>query len=167
MVDPRETFAGDPNVEVLSAVPEWTHLQIRPSLGLREKFSAFIRAALSGLPAKLCEELSMAVDELLSNSIEHGCAQNPACRIEFRFIRTSRLLLFQIKDSGAGFSVETIDHAAVNNPPAEPLRHSQLRHELGMRPGGFGILLVKKIADELIYNEQGNEVVLVKYLNGL
>jgi anti-sigma regulatory factor (Ser/Thr protein kinase) len=33
-----------------------------------------------------------------------------------------------------------------------------------MRPGGFGIMLVKQIADELIYNEAGNEVMLVKYL---
>jgi anti-sigma regulatory factor (Ser/Thr protein kinase) len=36
---------------------------------------------------------------------------------------------------------------------------------MGMRPGGFGILLVKQIADELIYSERGNEVVLVKFLN--
>jgi anti-sigma regulatory factor (Ser/Thr protein kinase) len=34
-----------------------------------------------------------------------------------------------------------------------------------MRPGGFGILLAKKLVDELIYNEKGNEVVLVKYLH--
>jgi anti-sigma regulatory factor (Ser/Thr protein kinase) len=35
-----------------------------------------------------------------------------------------------------------------------------------MRPGGFGIMLVRQIADELIYNEAGNEVILVKYLDG-
>jgi anti-sigma regulatory factor (Ser/Thr protein kinase) len=33
-----------------------------------------------------------------------------------------------------------------------------------MRPGGFGLLMARKLVDELIYNEQGNEVVLVKYL---
>jgi hypothetical protein len=33
-----------------------------------------------------------------------------------------------------------------------------------MRPGGFGILMAKKLVDELLYNEQGNEVLLVKYL---
>jgi anti-sigma regulatory factor (Ser/Thr protein kinase) len=31
---------------------------------------------------------------------------------------------------------------------------------------GFGIMLVRQIADELIYNEAGNEVILVKYLDG-
>jgi anti-sigma regulatory factor (Ser/Thr protein kinase) len=40
-----------------------------------------------------------------------------------------------------------------------------VRDERGMRPGGFGILLAKRLVDELIYNEKGNEVVLVKYLN--
>jgi anti-sigma regulatory factor (Ser/Thr protein kinase) len=32
-----------------------------------------------------------------------------------------------------------------------------------MRPGGFGILLSKQLVDELIYNEAGNEVLLVKH----
>jgi hypothetical protein len=34
-----------------------------------------------------------------------------------------------------------------------------------MRPGGFGVLLAQKLVDELIYNHEGNEVLLVKYLN--
>jgi anti-sigma regulatory factor (Ser/Thr protein kinase) len=38
------------------------------------------------------------------------------------------------------------------------------RAERGMRPGGFGILLAKKVVDELIYNERGNEVLLIKYV---
>lgn len=167
MVDVRQTFSDNPEIEVCSAVPGWVHLRITPSMGLREKFSSYIRAALSDLPAKVCEEVSLAVDELLSNSFEHGCREDRECLVDFKFIRTPHILIFQIKDSGEGFSVDTVPHAAVNNPPEEPLRHSQLRSEMGMRPGGFGIMLVKKIADELLYNEQGNEVILVKYLAGI
>jgi anti-sigma regulatory factor (Ser/Thr protein kinase) len=164
-VDAIATFAGDPKIEVRSAVPGWTHLRIKPALGLREKLRCYVREILNDLPAKLCDELSMAVDELLSNSIEHGCRQDESCPVDFKIIRTARLLVFQIKDAGGGFSVESVTHAAVNNPPEEPLRHTQLRDELGLRPGGFGIMLVQKIADELIYNELGNEVMLVKYLD--
>jgi len=40
-----------------------------------------------------------------------------------------------------------------------------VREEKGLRPGGFGMLLAKKFVDELIYNEKGNEVLLVKYLD--
>jgi len=34
-----------------------------------------------------------------------------------------------------------------------------------MRPGGFGIMLAQHMCDELIYNEAGNETLLIKYLS--
>ena len=34
-----------------------------------------------------------------------------------------------------------------------------------MRPGASGILMTKKLVDDLIYNEKGNEVLLIKYLD--
>lgn len=34
-----------------------------------------------------------------------------------------------------------------------------------MRPGGFGVLLAQRLVDQVVYNEQGNEVMLIKYLN--
>ena len=39
-----------------------------------------------------------------------------------------------------------------------------VREELGIRPGGFGLLMTKAAADELFYNEAQNEVIFVKYL---
>ena len=39
-----------------------------------------------------------------------------------------------------------------------------MREEKGIRPGGFGLVMVKAQVDELIYNERRNEVVFVKYL---
>jgi anti-sigma regulatory factor (Ser/Thr protein kinase) len=166
VVDARETFAGDPDIEVVSSLPGWIHLRIATSIELIERVGSFVRAELSYLPAQVCEELSLAVDELISNSMEHGCRLDAGCVVDFKIIRTSRMLLFQVQDGGEGFSIESLTHAAVNNPPEEPLRHAQQRDEMGLRPGGFGILLVKKIADELLYNELGNEVTLVKYLDG-
>jgi hypothetical protein len=34
-----------------------------------------------------------------------------------------------------------------------------------MRPGGYGLLLASGTVNELIYNEIGNEVLLVKYVD--
>jgi anti-sigma regulatory factor (Ser/Thr protein kinase) len=34
-----------------------------------------------------------------------------------------------------------------------------------MRMGGFGMLIARKLVDEVIYNQKGNEVILVKYLD--
>jgi anti-sigma regulatory factor (Ser/Thr protein kinase) len=34
-----------------------------------------------------------------------------------------------------------------------------------MRPGGFGMLIARQVADELVYNERGNELLLIKHLD--
>jgi anti-sigma regulatory factor (Ser/Thr protein kinase) len=34
-----------------------------------------------------------------------------------------------------------------------------------MRAGGYGMLLAAGTVDELLYNETGNEVILIKYLD--
>jgi hypothetical protein len=34
-----------------------------------------------------------------------------------------------------------------------------------MRPGGYGILVAGGFIDELIYNEIGNQVLLIKYIS--
>jgi anti-sigma regulatory factor (Ser/Thr protein kinase) len=39
----------------------------------------------------------------------------------------------------------------------------QERIDAGLRPGGFGMLIVRQIVDELVYNERGNEVLLIKH----
>jgi len=85
--------------------------------------------------------------------------------VEISFIRTRRAIACRVKDPGQGFSLEELRHAAINNSPEDLFSHVAVREEQGLRPGGFGMLLAKKLVDELIYNEQGNEVVLVKYLD--
>jgi hypothetical protein len=45
----------------------------------------------------------------------------------------------------------------------DPIGHMMVREALGMREGGFGILMSRGLVDELAYNEAGNEVRLVKY----
>ena len=41
----------------------------------------------------------------------------------------------------------------------------RIREEQGLRPGGFGLLMVRASVDELVYNEKHNEVVFIKYLD--
>ena len=55
-------------------------------------------------------------------------------------------------------------HAAIAHS-GDPIEHMRVRESKGLRPGGFGILLVRANVDELIYNEKQNEVVFVKYLD--
>lgn len=71
----------------------------------------------------------------------------------------------RISDPGEGFTLDEIPHAAIANPADDPVRHVEFRNAQGMRPGGFGVLLAQRLVDQLIYNQQGNEVVLIKYLD--
>jgi anti-sigma regulatory factor (Ser/Thr protein kinase) len=164
-VSAREAFAGDPKIEVRSSDPGWISLAIAPEMEMKQRMSDFFRAQLTDLPDDLCDKLAMAFEELLGNSIEHGSVSEPKRGVEIGFIRTPRMLLFHIRDAGPGFSLSSVPHAAVNNPPEDPLKHAAYRSEMGLRPGGFGILLVKQIADELIYNEHGNAVLMIKYFD--
>jgi hypothetical protein len=59
-----------------------------------------------------------------------------------------------------------LSHAAIANAPDDPLAHAEVRGQLGLRPGGFGMLMTRQMVDELIYNEKGNEVLLIKHLEG-
>ena len=43
--------------------------------------------------------------------------------------------------------------------------HDRVREDLGLRPGGLGLVMTRALVDEVIYNEKRNEVVLVKYLD--
>ena len=166
-MDARQIFGEPSKIKVQSGRPEWTQVLLPSTTDARNIVMGYVRCEISDLEGELGEQLALAVDELLRNAIEHGgdAHSNPECMVQFSCLRTPRMIQFHIKDTGPGFAIDHAKHAAVNNPPEEPLRHAQYRTEKGMRPGGFGIMLVKQIADELIYNEAGNEVVLVKYLD--
>ena len=165
MVNARDVFRDNVSIHVRSDLPGWVSLTVSPNLESKTQLTSYFREQLSGLPDELCEALVLAIDELIGNAMEHGCGLDPNRCMELGLVRTGRMILFHVRDDGGGFSIESIGHAAVNNPPNNPLRHAELRSEMGLRPGGFGILLVQQVADELIYNENGNEVLFIKYLD--
>jgi anti-sigma regulatory factor (Ser/Thr protein kinase) len=80
------------------------------------------------------------------------------------YLRAKRMILYRIADPGPGFKIEQLPHAAIGQSSEDPILHMQIREEKGIRPGGFGLLMVKGSVDELLYNEKRNEVVFVKYL---
>ena len=56
-------------------------------------------------------------------------------------------------------------HAATSSAAHALFSHVAVREKQGMRPAGFGLLFAKKQVDDLIYNENGNDVLLIKYIN--
>lgn len=153
----------DDGIEVLSATPEWISILCRCDVSTANRLLQFFRE-IADLPDAEKEEVATAFYEMLINAIEHGGRFDPSQYVEISYIQTRKMVMCRVKDPGEGFSLEELQHAAIANPPEDPFRHMSHRDTLGLRPGGFGVLLAKKLVDELIYGEKGNEVLLVKYI---
>jgi anti-sigma regulatory factor (Ser/Thr protein kinase) len=102
---------------------------------------------------------------MLLNAIEHGARFDPNRYVEIEYVRARHMISCRIKDPGTGFTLDEIPHAAIANPDDDPTRHLGLREEQGMRPGGYGVLITQHLVDQLIYGQDGNEVLLIKYLD--
>jgi CheY-like chemotaxis protein/anti-sigma regulatory factor (Ser/Thr protein kinase) len=159
----EEPPAAD-DIEVISAQPNWITLRLRAKLSLLDRLMQFLRELQVDLSSDEQNTIGIAFRELLMNAMEHGAHLDPDQKVEVTYVRLSRAILYTVRDPGEGFSFENLAHAAVGGPGDDPLRHVSVRRESGMRPGGFGMLITQNIADELIYNERGNQVLLVKYL---
>lgn len=164
LVQRARTARRDPEIEVLSAKREWLELSIPCTLDAAERIEHFVRQLGADLGLDLIAPVAQAFRELLTNAVEWGGGLDPARRVRLACLRTPHMLLYRIADPGPGFHFEGLTHSAVVNPEGA-LGSNAVREEKGLRPGGLGLMMVKALADDLIYNEVQNEVVLVKYLS--
>jgi len=155
---------GDDEIKILSDKPNWISLQIRCRIATADRLTQFVRELPSDLKPDQREQIATAFRELLMNAVEHGGHLDAEKTVDLSYIRTARTIVYYIRDPGEGFSLDALAHAAVANTDEEPFRHVELRRQMGIRPGGFGLLMTKSFADELIYSAKGNEVILIKYL---
>lgn len=155
----------EPAIEVLSARPHWVELLIPCTREAAERIQTFMMKLDADLPDNVRETIASCFRELLLNAVEWGGQLDPNRKVRIASVRSPRMLMFRIADPGPGFSFEGLFHAAVGQPESEPIAHVSVREERGIRPGGFGILMTKASADELLYNEAQNEVMFVKYFD--
>lgn len=153
-----------PPIEVISAKKDWLELSVPCSRNAAERVDTFMRQ-LNNLPEEL-DQVSECFRELLMNAVEWGGGLDPHRRVRIAFLRTPRMLQYRISDPGEGFRFGDISHAAVYHEEGDLISHAEVRAAKGLRAGGFGLLMVKAMADELLFNEKHNEVVFIKYLPG-
>jgi serine/threonine-protein kinase RsbW len=89
----------------------------------------------------------IAVTEAVNNSIIHGNALNPNKFVEIDYFDSSSNFGFVIRDQGLGF-----DHDNLPDPTAP----ENLQVE-----SGRGVFLMRHLADEVLYNDSGNQVSLI------
>jgi CheY-like chemotaxis protein len=156
---------ASPPIEVVSAIPHWVELLIPCTREAAERIESFLMKLDTDLPDEQRDTIGLAFRELLMNAVEWGGKLDPNRKVRIAYLRSTHILLYRIADPGPGFNFKELVHAAVGQPTGEPLAHVSVRDQLGIRPGGFGIAMIRAIADELLYNEAQNEVIFIKYLS--
>ena len=152
------------DIQVLSATSNWLSVRVNCRIVTAERLLTFERELTALLPEHTRREMMQALREILMNAMEHGAEFNPERTLEVKAIHAARSFVFYVRDPGTGFQFDHLKHAAIANPPDEPTAHILEREKTGMRPGGYGLLVASGTVDELIFNEVGNEVLLIKYL---
>jgi DNA-binding NarL/FixJ family response regulator len=155
----------DEGIEIVAATQQWIRLLARCDLKTANRLLQFIHE-IADLPEQERTAVGTAFREVLMNAIEHGAHFDSSQHVEIGYMRTKYAVVCRVKDPGQGFSLDELRHAAITNPPDAPLQHLEARKEQGLRAGGFGILIAKHVVDEVIYGESGNDVILIKYLDG-
>jgi DNA-binding response OmpR family regulator len=114
----------------------------------------------SGLTQQQVKQLTTAVRELGTNAIEWGHKRESDRIVTVDYRIDPEKIMIDIKDTGPGFNPENLPHASKDE---DPFGHIMVRETLGLREGGFGILMSRGLVDEMAYNDKGNEVRLIKY----
>ena len=119
--------------------------------------SLFLFTPLSEAQIK---QLCIAVREMGTNAIEWGHRKQTDRVVTVTYHIDNEKVTIHVRDEGPGFDPNDLPHAAHGD---DPLAHLAVREALGMREGGFGILMSGGLVDRMEYNTRGNEVSLVKY----
>lgn len=93
--------------------------------------------------------IRLALEESLNNAFKHGNRADPNKTITVSYDVTEERVEFSVRDEGSGFNP---------NKVPDPTADENLEN-----PSGRGIMLMKAYMDEVCYNDQGNQVRMVKF----
>jgi serine/threonine-protein kinase RsbW len=88
----------------------------------------------------------IALTEAVNNAIHHGNKSNPNKEVNINFNAEGSLLKFTIKDDGPGFDYENLPD------PTDPKNIE--------KPHGRGVFLMRNLADEIEFNDEGSTVIM-------
>ncbi len=91
--------------------------------------------------------LRVALAEALSNAMLYGNGADRSKHVRVELTITAKAIITRVTDEGPGFDYEDIPD------PTTP--------ESLLKPDGRGIFLMRKLLDEVSFNERGNSVTLL------
>ena len=92
--------------------------------------------------------IKLALEEAFANAIKHGNCFDQTKKVQIEYNVDAQQACFSISDDGPGF-----EPCGVPDPTAD---------ENLEIPSGRGLMLMRAYMDEVVYNETGNTVQLIK-----
>jgi len=137
------------------------HVELNSEISLLQDLNDFLMSLCQATPLVYDQvmQLRQAVMELAHNAIEWGNQHQSEQLVEITYRIYDKWIEIVVRDQGGGFDQNNLPHAAV---PDDPFSHLDVRDKLGLRAGGFGLMICRGMVDELRYNDLGNEVTLIK-----
>jgi len=157
--------AWEDGIHIVSGLSNWFTLRVSCRLLTAERLINFMTQLRSDLPDNERDLLIAAFREMLINAMEHGAGFDARKVVEVTAAKTARAIVYHFRDPGNGFSKESLPHVAQTPSMDEVEASAEERAARALRPGGFGMLIARQVADELVYNEPGNEVILIKHID--
>jgi DNA-binding response OmpR family regulator len=137
------------------------HVELNSEITLLKDLNDFLMLVCQSTPMQQEQviQIRQAVMEMAHNAIEWGNRHQSDRLVNITYRIHSDHLEIVVQDQGPGFDRTHLPHAAV---PDDPFTHLDVREKLGLRAGGFGLLICQGMVDEMRYNDAGNEVTLIK-----
>ena len=170
-------YGVDELLEAISAARSWRaemdrhnlhgeiHVELNSEIVLLNDLNDFLLHLCQSTPfqPEQVMQLRQAVMEMAHNAIEWGNKHQTDRLVNIRYRVFPDRIEIVVRDQGPGFDREALPHAAA---PDDPFSHLDVRDKLGLRAGGFGLMICKGMVDDLHYNDVGNEVTLIKRFRG-
>jgi len=121
------------------------HATSREVMRAVEALQVFART--HGVPEKTVFALSLALEECGSNIVNHALQRDARQMFRVGLEHTGDLFVIELRDRGPSF-----------DPTAVPERPQQSQD--GDLPGGWGIQLVRRYMDDILYRREAGENVL-------
>jgi DNA-binding response OmpR family regulator len=137
------------------------HVELNSEITLLKDLNDFLMLVCESTPLQQEQviQIRQAVMEMAHNAIEWGNLHQNDRLVNITYRIHDDRLEIVVQDQGPGFDRSQLPHAAV---PDDPFSHLDVREKLGLRAGGFGLLICQGMVDEMSYNDTGNEVTLIK-----
>ncbi|MDD5423704.1 MAG: ATP-binding protein [Candidatus Omnitrophica bacterium] len=104
------------------------------------------------LTKEILFDIRLCLEEAVINAIKYGNKLEKAIPVSIRVSFSEGRLEIMVKDCGKGFQYSDI--------PDPRSSKNILKH------GGRGLFLIRNLMDEVVFNDSGNEIKMIKSISG-